>query len=96
MKKTYSGFKYMYVSRIWNVFFKILSARAWNPLARLHSQFWFWILTEETLLSWRAPIEEALPSPIAKAIPSPKSLHLKHMPTDSPVVDYIIERDTAG
>ena len=26
-------------------------------------QFWFWFLTEETLLSRRAPIKEALPSP---------------------------------
>ena len=36
---------------------------------RLCSWFWFWFLTEETLLSRRAPIKEALPNPTDQRLP---------------------------
>ena len=48
----------------------------------LGSEGWlvFWFLTEETLLSRRAPIKEALPNPTpAAASPNP---YTSNMPTD--------------
>ena len=61
---------------------------------RLCSWFWFWFLTEETLLSRRAPNKEALPNPTDQRLPvlilTPQTCQLTNQ------CMAIIERDTAG
>ena len=64
-----------------------------RPFSRGHGTFWFWFwfLTEETLLSRRAPNKEALPNPTDQRLPvlilTPQTCQLTHQ------CMAIIERD---